>query len=210
MQDPQAPRPPAAVSPRVTRTRKQMSLAFKSAARVGPSSTSYEQALRCSTAAWPAAPGGHRRVKGSAARAEEPAGHALRDTSFIYRRSRPPVAARDLQNTESKGEVIDALHPSRPAGWTQPGRSEVVLLHVCQQSNTCQETSPRPGLTARPPHSAPAAPLTSLATPRERPRIRRALFYREASPAPSSCPIGLPFSITCDQVAVRAGVGGAA
>lgn len=52
------------------RPRKQMSLAFKSAARVGPSSASYEQAPRCSTAAWPAAPGGPRRVKGSAARAK--------------------------------------------------------------------------------------------------------------------------------------------
>lgn len=199
------------VPARVTRTRKQMSLAFKSTARVRPSSASYEQALRCSTAAWPAAPGGHRRVKGSAARAEEPAGHAIGDTSFIYRRSRPPVNVQALQNTENKEKVIDAVHPGRPAGWTQPGRSAVVLLHVCQQSNTCQETSPRPGLTTRPLHCAHTNPLTSLHPTRERARARRALFYREASPSLLILPnrIGIQGHVLI-WLLLRARVGGAA
>lgn len=39
------------------------------------------------------------------------------------------------------------------------------------------------GPASPPARSAPTAPLTSLATPRERPSSRRALFYRGASPA---------------------------
>lgn len=109
-QNPEHPAlPHCCVPSRVTHNRKPMSLAFKSAARVVPSSASYEQALRCSTAAWPAAPGGHRRVKGSANTRLRTSRTRSGSHSFIYRRSRPPVAARALQNTERKGEVIDAV-----------------------------------------------------------------------------------------------------
>ena len=49
---------------------RRLSLAFKSAARAGPSSPSYEQALRSGTAAWPAAPraghaAGSKTVRGT-------------------------------------------------------------------------------------------------------------------------------------------------
>lgn len=150
---------------------------------------------------------GRRRQAGTAgskavrARAEELAGHVLGDTAlFILFTASPGRRSphRACKNTERKGEVIDAVPPGRSVGcMPQPGRSAVVLLHACQQSNTCQKTSPRPGLSTRPPHSAPAAPLTSLATPKERPRNRRALFYRGVSPAPLSRPIEWECGGTC-------------
>jgi len=83
----------------------------------------------------------------------------LKGCTQVYLPGRsPPVATRALQDTEGKGEVREAVHRKRPAGGRQPRRSAVGLLHACQQSNTCQGTSPQPGQPAR----APACPASVL------------------------------------------------
>lgn len=73
---------------------------------------------------------------------------------------------------KEKGRLQRCCTPAAPRGGRQPGRSVVGLLHACQQSNTCHETSPRPGLLVRPP--LPPPPLTSA---------RRADREAESSPS---------------------------
>lgn len=102
-------------------------LAFKSAARAAPSSTSYQQGARSGTAAWPAAPRAGRPAGSKAVRRKERTRTRTRRTrwrstrSFIHpaapRSFIRPVAARPLQkDTERRAEVRETACGSRPAG----------------------------------------------------------------------------------------------
>lgn len=102
-------------------------LAFKSAARVVPSSTSYQQGARSGTAAWPAAPRAGRPAGSKAVRGKGRTRTRTRRTWWRCTRSfiRPaaprsfahPVASRPLQkDTERRAEVRDTACGSRPAG----------------------------------------------------------------------------------------------
>lgn len=119
------PRAPSAASLRLHRRsarwqqrrsrRDELSLAFKRAARAGPSSPSYEQALCCRTAAWPAAPraghpAGSKAVRGT----QEPDGHIGGTHSFIHqaapRRSGP-------ERHERKRGGYGRCAPQPSGGW---------------------------------------------------------------------------------------------
>ncbi|XP_055650140.1 serine/threonine-protein kinase/endoribonuclease IRE1 isoform X2 [Falco peregrinus] len=130
--------------------------------------------------------------------------HSQGAHSFIHRDRSPPLAARALQDTEGKREVTDVVYRGRPAGCRQPGRSVVGLLHACQQSNTCHETSPRPGLPAHPP--ARHATNTHLRPPRRRKGRAPAplCFISPVAPRPSFRPIGYKPRGTCWSGCARA------
>lgn len=88
--------------------RDELSLAFKSATRVGPSSSSYEQALHSSTTAWPAAPraghpAGSKAVRGNGGtRAQEPAGHVCAVHTILF--TGPLAAARHTGPARHRGK----------------------------------------------------------------------------------------------------------